>query len=63
MRVILTTAITASILVILAIALRPRIARADVLKEGDVAPPITTQMITGDQISNFSLSDYRGKRV
>jgi peroxiredoxin Q/BCP len=63
MKVILTTAIAASALIILAIALWPRIARADVLKEGDIAPPITTQMITGDQISNFSLSDYRGKRV
>ncbi len=63
MRVILTTAIAASILIILAIVLRPRIARADLLKEGDIAPPITTQMITGDQISNFSLSDYHGKRI
>jgi peroxiredoxin Q/BCP len=63
MRVILTTVIAASILVILAIVLRPRIARADLLKEGDIAPPITTHMITGDQISNFSLSDYRGKRI
>jgi peroxiredoxin Q/BCP len=63
MRVILTTAIAASVLVVLLVALRPRIARADILKEGDIAPPITTQMITGEQISNFSLSDYRGKRV
>lgn len=43
--------------------LRPRIARADVLKEGDVAPPITTQMVTGVQITPFSLTDYRGKKV
>jgi len=43
--------------------LRPRIARAEVLKEGDVAPAITTQMVTGDQVTPFSLTDYHGKRV
>ena len=63
MKVILTTAIAASILVVLAMVLRPRIARADVLKEGDVAPPITTQMVSGDQVAPFSLADYHGKRV
>jgi peroxiredoxin Q/BCP len=63
MKVILTTAIAASILIVLAIALRPRIARADVLKEGAVAPPITTQMVSGDQVTPFALSDYHGKRV
>jgi len=63
MKVILTAAIAASVLVILAIVLRPRIARADVLKEGEVAPPITTQMVTGGQITPFSLSDYHGRRV
>jgi peroxiredoxin Q/BCP len=63
MKVILTTAIAASILVVLAMVLRPRIARADVLKEGDLAPPITTQMVSGDQVAPFSLADYHGKRV
>ncbi len=43
--------------------LRPLMARADMLKEGEVAPPITTQMVNGDQIAPFSLSDYRGKTV
>lgn len=45
------------------IALRPRIARAAMLKEGDVAPPITTQMVSGDQVAPFSLADYRGRKV
>ena len=63
MKVILTAAIAASILVVLAIALRPRIARADVLKEGDVAPPITTQMVSGASVTPFSLADYHGKKV
>ena len=59
--------ITAVVIVILivvgAIALRPRIARADLLKEGQIAPPFSTQMITGDQQSPVSLSDFHGKKV
>ncbi len=43
--------------------LRPRLARAEVLKQGDLAPAITTQMVAGDQIAPFSLTDYRGKKV
>ncbi len=43
--------------------LRPRLARADVLKEGDVAPPINTQMVTGAQITPFSLTDYRARKI
>jgi peroxiredoxin Q/BCP len=43
--------------------LRPRMARAEVLKEGAIAPPITTQMVTGDQVTPFSLTDYRGRKV
>jgi thioredoxin-dependent peroxiredoxin len=62
MRVILIAAIAAGV-IILAIVLRPRVARAELLKEGDIAPPISTQMVSGDQTSNFSLADYRGKRV
>jgi len=61
--VIVTTIIAAVVLLVAVVVLRPRIARADVLKEGDIAPPITTQMVSGDQISPFSLSDYRGKKV
>ena len=45
------------------ILLRPRVARAEILKEGDLAPPITTQMVAGDQITPFSLADYRGRRI
>jgi len=43
--------------------LRPRLARADLLKEGDVAPPINTQMISGDQTTPFALSEYHGRRI
>jgi peroxiredoxin Q/BCP len=45
------------------VLLRPRIARAEILKEGDLAPPITTQMVAGDQITPFSLTDYRGRKI
>lgn len=63
MKVILTGAIAALVLVVLAIMLRPRVAHADLLKDGDIAPSITTQMVVGDQITPFSLSEYHGKKV
>jgi thioredoxin-dependent peroxiredoxin len=59
----LATIATIGVLLVAISLLRPRIARAEVLKEGDLAPAITTQMVTGDQISPFSLTDYRGKKV
>jgi hypothetical protein len=60
-KVILATLLAMCVVAI--ILLRPRIARAEILKEGDLAPPITTQMVVGDQISPFTLTDYRGKKV
>jgi peroxiredoxin Q/BCP len=62
-RALVIILITVAILLVAIILLRPRIARADALKEGDIAPPITTQMVTGDQVAPFSLADYRGKKV
>jgi peroxiredoxin Q/BCP len=62
-KVMLATIATIGVLLVAISLLRPRIARAEILKEGEVAPPITTQMVSGDQISPFSLSDYRGKKV
>jgi thioredoxin-dependent peroxiredoxin len=49
--------------VVIFVALRPRIARAELLKEGDIAPPFTTQMVTGDTIAPVGLADFRGKKV
>ena len=63
MKVIPATIIAIGILSIAAVLLRPRIARAEVLKEGEIAPPINTQMVTGDQVTPFSLTDYRGHKV
>jgi peroxiredoxin Q/BCP len=59
----LTAAIIGILVVVGAIALRPRIARADLLKEGQIAPPFSTQMITGDQQAPVSLSDFHGRKV
>ncbi len=40
-----------------------RIARSEMLKEGQVAPDFSTQMVVGDTIKDVKLSDFRGKRV
>jgi thioredoxin-dependent peroxiredoxin len=45
------------------VALRPRAASAAMLKEGDIAPSISTDAIFNDQIISFHLSDYRGHQV
>src|SRR5216683_2271372 len=45
------------------VAFRPRAARAAMLKEGDIAPSISTDAIFNDQIISFHLSDYRGRQV
>jgi len=59
----LAGAAIAIVLVALWIALRPRIARAELLKEGEVAPPFSTQMVEGDQVLPISLADLRGRKV
>ena len=45
------------------VAFRPRAARAAMLKEGDIAPSISTDAIFNDQTIPFHLSDYRGHQV
>jgi len=59
----LTAAVIGILVVVGAITLRARIARADLLKEGQIAPPFSTQMITGDQQTPISLSDFHGRKV
>ena len=51
------------ILIAAFIALRPRTARAELLKEGQVAPPFSTQMVQGDQVTPIALSDLHGRTV
>ena len=59
----ITVGIIAVAIVVVAVALRPRIARAAMLKEGQIAPPFTTQMVTGEQVAPMSLADFHGKKV
>src|SRR5712671_2266109 len=59
----LPAAVIGILVVVGAIALRPRIARADLLKEGQIAPPFSTQMVTGDQQAPVSLADFHGRKV
>ena len=47
----------------LAVAIRPRLARAELLKAGEIAPPFTTQMVTGEQVAPMSLADFHGRKV
>jgi peroxiredoxin Q/BCP len=63
MKMIVWAAIVIVAVIVAGVALRPRVARAEMLKEGELAPPIKTQMVVGDQIAPFALDDYRGKRV
>ena len=59
----LTIGLIAIAIIAVAVALRPRIARAAMLKEGQIAPPFTTQMVTGEQVAPMSLADFHGKKV
>jgi thioredoxin-dependent peroxiredoxin len=59
----LTAGLIAIVVVIGVIVLRPRIARADLLKEGQIAPPFTTQMVVGENQSPVSLADFQGRKV
>jgi peroxiredoxin Q/BCP len=58
----------AAIAVILAIGgivllLKPRTARAGMLKAGDLAPDFSTDAVLGDQTVPTRLTDYRGRQV
>jgi len=59
----LTLALIAIAVTVGAIALKPRIARADLVKVGQFAPPFSTQMVAGDQQTPVSLADFHGRKV
>ena len=59
----ITIGLVAIAVIIAAVALRPRFARAELLKEGEIAPPFTTQMVTGDQVAPMALADFHGRKV
>ncbi len=47
----------------LALLLKPRAARAEMLKAGDLAPNFATDAVLGDQTVPIRLMDYRGRQV
>jgi thioredoxin-dependent peroxiredoxin len=51
------------VIAVAVVVLRPRIARAELVKEGQIAPPFTTQMVTADTVAPVSLADFHGKKV
>jgi len=48
---------------LLVVILKPRSARAELLKEGDVAPDFKTDAVVGNQTVPVKLTDYRGHKV
>jgi len=60
---IIALALVATAIVVVAVTFRPKSARAELLKEGDMAPPFATQMVVGQQVSPVSLADFHGKKV
>jgi len=58
-----TIGLIAIAVIIVAVAIRPRLARAELLKEGQIAPPFTTQMVSGEQEAPMSLADFHSKKV
>ncbi len=63
MKMLVTVVIVIGIVAVSLLVLRTRSARAEMLKEGEIAPPIATQMVYGDQIAPFSLAEYHGRKV
>src|SRR5271155_3578417 len=55
--------IAVAVIVVAVVVLRTGNARAELVKEGQVAPPFTTTMVTGDNEAPVSLSDFHGKKV
>jgi peroxiredoxin Q/BCP len=48
---------------LLAVVLRPRTARAEIPKPGDLAPDFSTDAVVGDQTVPIRLDDYHGRPV
>ncbi|HUY26688.1 MAG TPA: peroxiredoxin [Candidatus Binataceae bacterium] len=63
MKMLASLVVFAVVAIVAIVVIRPRIARAELLKQGQIAPGFTTQMVQGDQVSPVSLSDLRGKTV
>jgi peroxiredoxin Q/BCP len=59
----ITIGLIAIAAIMIVVAIRPRLARAELLKEGQIAPPFTTQMVTGENEAPMSLADFHSKKV
>ena len=59
----ITIGLIAIAVIAVTVAIRPQFARAELLKEGQIAPPFTTQMVSGEQVNPMSLADFHGKKV
>ena len=59
----ITIGLLAIAAIMIAVAILPRLARAELLKEGQIAPPFTTQMVTGEQVAPMALADFHGRKV
>ena len=59
----ITVGLIAIAIIAVIVAIRPQFARAELLKEGEIAPPFTTQMVSGEQVNPMSLADFHGKKV
>jgi len=62
-RLVLLAVVASIVLVGAAIALKPRIARAEMLKEGEPAPSFDSQMVIGDEVRPVKLSDFLGRKL
>jgi thioredoxin-dependent peroxiredoxin len=63
MKMIAGILIAGAAIALVAIAIRPRIARAALLEAGTMAPPFSTKMVVGDQTVPISLAELRGKKI
>ena len=63
MRLVLLSIAASVILVGATLALKPFIARAQMLKEGEPAPAFDSQMVLGEEVKPVKLSDFAGKKL
>jgi peroxiredoxin Q/BCP len=63
MKMLPATIVIIAVVAAAIVAILPRTARAAMLHEGQVAPPFSTQMVEGDQVTPVSLADLSGRTV
>jgi peroxiredoxin Q/BCP len=62
-KLVLLAVVASIVLIGAAILLKPRIARAEMLKEGEPAPSFDSQMVIGEEVKPVKLSDFLGKKL